>query len=446
MNVDEKILLKHLVGGLLTGGGVASAVMLGRHLAALQRRAKQQRYSDRDDDTVTLVVPERGNPAIQKRASANKNRTGDNAVSAALNYLAIILGGAGGYIATERLYNNYRKKSLQKEIDQAQRVYMDLSQDKRVLSRGGNPSYGQIEKHAAAEFSTASNVLGVPLALGALLALASGVVTNKILEKQFPKPTDPAKTRPSTLDVRIERAVRGVDTSVPAIDVEVVEPSTESSEALMRQSLAKTASVVTDLVCMVASGRGYELKQAVEDYGWEHAAELCKRANTDKGPAAWKKHLAISALAHDPILSPGVTFIAAAENLEDSPGMVKVAAYVDEEFSNDLVNLYEATNAHTRESAFRDLIPLNKKAAVSAALSTSANAWMPKVIIADVALRRLAQEANEGSEEDLSTPITSLKLTDEDIALLREVYGIDIIDEVVNAEGLPPEQQTGVAA
>lgn len=405
-NINQEALVKHLIAGLLAGGGVGSALVLGRQLSGLHRKAKSQTSSARNDDTVQLVLRD-GDGGLSKTAS------GDSA-SAAASYLALLAGTAAGFLGVKRMSELHRKKQLQKEIDRAQQLYLDLGKDQLALKRGGSPVHGGVVKQAGTEHNMFAQVAGVPLALGALLALSSAVATNRILKDQFPKPKSPSKSRPKDLDLRVERMT----------------PGTESTEYLAKQAMAHSNSTVADLVYAVASGRGNELRNAVEHQGWDHAFNLTKHASRRK-VSRLNKNLALAALSHDPMLSPGFTKLAAAEYADMAEGFVKIAGFIDPEVEDDLLAIGETFNQHTRTKNFEKAFPtLTKSAAGGLGLVT--DRWLPRVIVADAAVDMVGKnlderkaELEEEAEED-PEEVATLRLSDEDIDVLNKIYGGDL--------------------
>lgn len=394
MNINKEALLKHLLAGLLVGGGAGSAIMLGRQLSSLNKRVKEQTSTARDDDTIKLTLKQPD--GLEKMAS------GDS-LSAAASYLALLAGAAAGFQGVKKLSESYRKKQLQREIDKAQQLYMTLGQDQLALKRGKPPEFGVV-KTASAEHNAFARVAGVPLALGGLIALASAVLTNKFLNEQYPRPLDPASTRPKELDLRITRAPDTV----------------EATEILTKQAMVHPLSTVSDVVYAVAQGRGEELREAVDTYGWDHAFNLTKNASHNK-VSNLDKNLAVVALASDPLLQPGIAKLAAAEYADMSPGFTKLAQYIEPDIAEDLQNIACTFNMHVRSKTFE---PLSKSAGQG--IRILGDRWLPRVVVADAAMealeeRRKAQKFKP--EEEAKEDVATLKLSEEDLQVLEALYG-----------------------
>ena len=428
MDINRQALVKNLLAGLLIGGGITAPLLLGRHLMHMKDRAA--RTNDWKDNRIKVTIDD---PGLHKNQSKGG---GDNAVSAALSFLALLLGGAGGAALANKGYHSFRKNQLNRELGQAQNRYITLAQNEGKLRSG--LSLAELEKHASSDFSMLSKVMATPMVFSALVALASGIVTNRLLEQQFPQPVPAGKNQPKELDLEIRRTA---SSNAPQKQLSV-----SDNEMLMKHSLTKKASSLNDLVYAVAEGRGPALRESVLDTGWDTTFEMCKNASAYHVPN-WRKNLAIHAIACDPVLAPGAATLGAAEYYDSAEGFCKVASWVeDEDLCDDLADFHDLYGTHLRTQVFTPILSeegLQKSAAVSGAVKARAGRLLPTVLVAELAMRKLEQgkerDKAEISESDEKRP--DLVLSSEDVETLKQVLGPDFEKDLLYGD--PVQEPTG---
>jgi len=379
--VDWPTVLKLMGGGALLGGGTAAGATLVNYLSNLNQKAKRKADTARDDDILYLNLP-------AKRAS-------DANSSATLGFGGIgsLLGAVLAYKAVRGVYGNMRRKQLQKELDAAQNTYL-----------GGLSQSAQMDKSAA------NRLVGGAYVAGLLTILGSAIMANKVLQKQFPVNTPRNPHQPRKIVVRTIRG-DGVDKDVPEGGA-----TPDAVENMTRLNLGNPKSAswgLTDLVAAVAQGRGQEFKQNVSQVGIDNALDLIKGAS-DNETSPIANNLAISWIAHDPLVSNAIQPYLAAQILDDSPTFAKAASVlcnspdVDAGELEDLIGLTEVVAQEARRAAFEPVMrnlgmtSVEKSAAARATGSGLAN----QLFIADALssmMERIGSMSPESPKEEQQT-------------------------------------------
>ncbi len=338
--VDWPTVLKYLAGGALVGTGTGAAVSAARYLKTLQDKARKQHDTSYDDDVAYINLPKQATAdVLLKSAAANTGST------FALSGLAALLGGYGAYSGVRSVYRKRRKKQLQAELDRAQQIHLETLQ-------------GQSKQ---ADFSMLSKGVGSAYLALLLTALGGGVVTNKILQKQFPVVKSPNRGKPRKIVIRTagEETVEQPKSGV----------TPDALEGLTRTVMAKQAraqiSGLQDLVCAIAKGRADEIdRMFYSGGGVEGVFGIVKGAsNTLPNPVAC--NMALTVLCSDPLYKYAFAPIIASEYYDMASHWCKLAGHVDEEFKGDLYGLVEAFPHELRKSQFANLLPAGVKQAAS---------------------------------------------------------------------------------
>ena len=355
-DVDWPTVLKTLGGGATLGAGIGTGTSLARYLHTLNAKAKASKNPHSDEDVLYLNLP-------AKKASHPAN----NAATFALSSLAGLGGTYGAYTGVRGMYSKLRKKQLEKEILAAQQTYIDSL----------NQQTAKEAKHHG-QFSGITKAVGSGYLAALLTVLGSGIVTNKVLQKQFPSTKSPERNYLKKVVIR----------TMPSPD-EAKPVSPDANENILRQNLANdkvaSASGLRDLVCAVAQGRGDELKNLLEDnIGSSESVNLL--FDTVKGASLIKssslnRNLAITWLVTDPMLSPIISTVSAAEYYGWVPHC-KVASFVDPEWHNDLIGLTESITQETRRAIYAPLLSKLDPGNVKAATSILSNPIASKFIVA----------------------------------------------------------------
>lgn len=377
-NIDWPTVLKTLAGGATLGAGLGTGTSLIRYLSTLNQKAQKSKPVE---DIVYLNLPPRGSTKMASGAANN-----------AATFAAAGLAGVGGTYAAYNLvrdtYTKLRKHQLEKEIQGAQQTYIDALASQTKMASG--------------QFSGITKMVGTGYLMALLSALGSGVVTNKILQKQFPAQQSAFAGRKGPKRIVIRTMPESDDTVSP-----------DATENLLRQNLANKkvakASGLGDLVSAVAQGRGPELKSLLSDYTGSTEAinmmfDSVKGASLTKTSSV-NRNLAVTWLVTDPLLSQALTPVIAAEYYDWVPHC-KIAAHIDPEWHQDLMRLTESVMQETRQSIFAPLLKkLASREQIKSATSILSNPIASKFIVADAVNRMLLN--HQPQDQDSAVPTTA---------------------------------------
>ena len=172
-----------------------------------------------------------------------------------------------------------------------------------------------------------------PGALALLIAASSGVLTNNILNKNFPAPKAPAGLKPRRLVLRESPDTPEEGTKMAAEDI------ADATEGLLRTVLAFPGienSELPDLVKAAAAGNLDGLLSAA-DHNSDALFGFAKQAKATGSKAA--QELAIGWLVREPEIAEAVKLAAALEFAEACPLAMALAAGADEEMQVELIKL-----------------------------------------------------------------------------------------------------------
>lgn len=344
--VDKEIIRNFLIGGASLGGGAALVTSLLNYLKRMDDRRKET-----EDDDDVLYVYKDDNAPIKSASGEDKKEKGWTALGTG------VAGGAAAALATyalvRKLYTEFMKREAQKELDEAQHIfvgshgYKDAKQPsvKRSISLDESDPLKQIEvtgkgelvekpdvEVAAEKVAAASDRRGMttmeymeaaPVALPLLLALASGVVTNEVLKSKFGTPKPKIKP-PKRIEV-VEKPADDQDeyTKAAYYPEDMVD---DASEFLLRMTLANPCenSDLTNLVKAAAMGGQRAIKDTVMIIGFEKAMGMVKGASAQM-PDPLAEHLAVCYLNKSARLKYGTRLLAAGEFVEQYPELYKEA-------------------------------------------------------------------------------------------------------------------------
>lgn len=382
--VDWPTVMRALAGGGLAGLGIGATTTLLSHLNALQEKANQSQDTSNDDNVIYLNLRRPQKPGM-KMASAN------NAPTFALAGLAGLGGMYGAYSLVRGMHQKMRKKQLQRELDDSQQIYLDNLTRSNGFGKSAS-QYGLLTKGVGGAYMAAM-----------LAALGSGVIANRIMQKQFPSIQDPMRDRPKKI------VIRSVGPNgQPEEDVEPVpDASPEGVESLLRNQLANKRAAVNSgfagLVDMAASGRCEQIKEALSRDRDDKIEILMSRADgfQMEKVSGLNRNLAVSWIAHDPLVSHSVQPLLAAEFQDWAPGYCKWAAFVDaedREVGDALVGVAEETTRLMRAGGYQKVLRHVK--------SANEHEGIPgplKVLVMADALKKML---SENQDRDISAEIT----------------------------------------
>jgi hypothetical protein len=354
-DIDWGTVLKLLAGGAITGAGLGAGTSFFRYLKSLRDQAATD--TSADDNVLYLDLPPRPKPEISRQKWASSG-------TFAAGGLAGLLGTIMAYNAVRNIYQRSRKKQLQRELDSAQNIYV-----------GGLSNQSDLEK-GASQFSPLSKGVGTLYLAAVLTALGSGVVANKLLQKNFPPIRNPNLGRPKKIVVRNRTPDgEGDETVIPKGGV-----TPDAVESLVRTNMsfpksAQADGFTADLVMAAAAGRCDEIRDNIVDFGLDAALDMVKGARHDE-QSNIRKQLAVTWVCNDPLVSSAIEPVVASEFYDRAPGYCKLASYIPEEYHENLIGLTAASSAEVRAGVFKRLVATMPPNFVKAADSTNMAADM----------------------------------------------------------------------
>jgi hypothetical protein len=384
---DDRI--KHLYAAAIFGGtSLAGASMLLDLLRSHKR--KQDAETGKDNDTVTLYMPNSKDPKLKAAAAGIHDIVGAS------------LAAGGTYYALKQLYKHWRKNQLKKEIEDEALHYVNevnkLNEKKAIADAG-------------------SIFTKLPQSILLLSALVGGAGTYGILENTFPKvePKNRAgrpkkivvkgfgtvhaddkpggvfaqmdkKRQQKALEAEIDEAEKeepklSKDPTVE-LDEDIEIPLTEND---LRKAAAFTALILTDRHCE-ASPLGDLFGRIVLDKSASQVAELVRETDVMGAISACKglhhifrdasptlKRAAIASAFDNPTLRAPLGVLTLAEFHELHPTMTKLAKDLYEHPSCGPIAFKLASMFYDLE--VRENVP-HEKLAASVAGSPMEASWL----------------------------------------------------------------------
>jgi len=363
-NLDLESIAKWGLGGAAGGAGLSA---LYHYIRDYKRLQEEETDSSSDDDV--LYIQGKKREAGEKAASTPIDNSGVG------KFLKLTAGAGGlvaGYKGVAKLYDIIREKSLQKELDNAQFAYVDALESKREKE---NKKYASINKEAILSDTKA----GIYTSM-LLLALASGVVSYKTLDKSFPGRKDSDKVRGKNRPVG-GRTIKSRRSEHFPEEIKVLDeqgqvtesidttsnPDADAIEGMIRTTssdpkISKEAGF-DDLIAAVADGRTNEIKENLQ-YGINHTFNTIKGASY-KNPSPAKESFAIGLLARDPMFKEAFLPLFASEFREMSPHIFHSASVMNKEAQDVLCKVassYAQAFRSERISADKKLVSILKNA------------------------------------------------------------------------------------
>lgn len=330
---DLATIKKYLVGGASLGAGVGLITSYANYLNRLKKRENEE-----DDDTLY----------VYKKASAESD-----------SYLATPLAIAGGTVSTlatyalvKKLYTKMRLKAAQDDLDRAQHAFLDASGYESTTKKPKNkPTAEEAPVKVASTISGRSltgteALLSTPVLVPLLSAIGAGIVTTKVLDKQFPSQVKKVKG-PRRIEVieKPEDDQEEYEKQASAEDMEV-----DGIEHLIRTVLLtkNATSDLSNLVAATAAGGLDDFEKLASVVGFVDALNSVKGAsNLDTDPLC--EHVAICTLAKKASIREQVAMLAASEFAEMQSSAYKQAAALDD-YSADC--LYKAACCFGRATRY----------------------------------------------------------------------------------------------
>ena len=321
---DTQMMKKFVLGGAGIGAGTGLVTSLLNYLGSLK---EEKDTAERPDDEDTLYLNLR--PRHQRKMAS---------VAGSLAISGAALAGLGSYALVKRLYQKFKKKEIQSQLDGAQQGYVDLlGQDKNAA----------VQPPAGQPMSWTEGLLSSPGAAALLLGLASAGVTHSMLNKTFPARKPPSRRDPRRVVIR----------SMPEEEDKMAATAEDGAELVVRLLMStKKASMheFHDVISAIGQGRRHEVAEGFEALGLG-VADLVKGASAI-GIEEPFDSLAYSLAVRDPLCGPAVQVMAAAEFNEHYPTLMKFAAALPEEEQEVLVKIAQLFGMAFRHDAMADYV------------------------------------------------------------------------------------------
>jgi hypothetical protein len=337
-------LRKFLTGGIAGGTSVGLGLALMNYIKDLHTETKTD--TSGDDNILYVDVPTAPQvPGAPRRKQAT--------VSGGLGATAAVLGALGSAAAVRKLFQEFKKKELQQQLDKAQVAYTG-----KVVAEADDMNK---KSSAGVSMRPGDIATSTPLAMVLLTTLASGALTYKGLNKYFPAAKRPTSMEPKRVVIRRKKPEPSVyeeeggedqtkkvayylDSHLPECDI-----ADDALEFLVKIALHNPTqhSDLKDLVYAVANGRHAEICDHGMNYGMESAFDIVKNASCkDINPA--RLSLAVSHCIKSSFLRPIVEMLAYAEFNDMAPISVKAAADMTDNTREILVKIAAVLGAGFR--------------------------------------------------------------------------------------------------
>lgn len=370
----QRLIGKYLLGGAAAGTSAALATSLVNYYRTLQQEAAAEGDTSKDDDILYLNLRKNPTNAPKKvRGTQASQQAKVASISGGLAITGGALAGLGSYAAVRKLYQKYKKKRMQEQLDAAQQGFFDVvsqeaSAEKRA-AMGGKPMGG-------VEFATS-----MPVTLTLLAALASGALTHKALEKTFPRAKKPQSPEPKKIVIRNQEDPSFYETVQEEDDNGIPTPKEASYdsrndydtycdglELLVHMCLGreKVASIsdLHNMVGAIVEGRKQEVIDNIMSLGFDAAMDLCKGAHeTIKKASAQDIAVAVGTCVHTPELHSITSLLAASEYDDMAPHFSKAASEQPKHVKQLLCKIAGNLGAYGRACIFENATVSIKEAA-----------------------------------------------------------------------------------
>lgn len=358
--VDDRgkhLIGKYMMGGAAVGGSAALATSLMNYLSMLKDQGDAARDTSADDDVLYLTL----NKKQQLPAKPN-SRIRQPGKRASIGGGVALTGGAlatlGSYALVRNLYQKYKKKQLQGELDSVQNQFLD------VVSNEGKSAAMQPAPVAPAgkPMGMSELLTSTPVTLTLLAALASGALAHKALDKTFPvpkrnKPIGPKRIvlrrqKEDYYDQQDELNPDGTPKTASYDSVPALDQYDDGLEFLIHTALAdsKKASVseLRTILGAAANGRREEFANNMLEHGYDTAMDLIKGAEVHYPTDRASQILTVSKCVKTAELNPVLGVLAAAEYEDMAPHFMKASGSLSKENKEILVKMAGVLGAFGR--------------------------------------------------------------------------------------------------
>lgn len=349
---DNKYLLRLLAGGTAIGGGLGLVTSLLNHMNTL----REESVEDRNKDTLHARIP-------VKRA----NEGGDiSTLALALSAPALLGSGFLGWRMGRMAGNKYQAYEMDKRLQDAEEEYRaKLLQEQEMLKGAAdgvlNPDSGTRLQGNQTAIAGLFAALGIPF-------MASAVLANTMLDKQYPKDKSTRDVKPMALRPEFSEDDPDQEEKLAAFWGPEFQSRDEAIDAAMPfltevvlSSKQASESVLPDMVATAGMGKLAALEEAVMINGLEDGKvlQMFKGASSNELEPVHTS-IGVYLLSKSGMVGASFRSILAAEALDMAPETVKVAASIPKKFQDWLIKW---AALHSRASF---AVRLEKKAGATA--------------------------------------------------------------------------------
>jgi hypothetical protein len=344
---SKELIKNYLIGGAALGGSGALLTSLINYINTLKQQAPVDPEKE-DDDTLYLNV----------NKSANEGAGAIDLTAGGLALTGGLLSTLGTYALVRKLYQNIKRQQLQEQLDQAQQSFLSSAEQEAQTKKA---------EEAGKPMGLAELTWSAPVAFALLSAIAAGALTNKALDKTFPRVKKPKDTAPKRIVIRKTPEQEMEEEKMAYDKVAAAEQADDAMEFLIHLCMGSKSAAQSELVDIVhaaAQGRGPEFVTNVLEYGFDAAMDTIKGASEiDITPE--QKQLAISYCVKSATLNPVVSLLAAAEYNDMAPRFTKIASLQSDECLDTLLKIAGAIGALNRSemvNSVSDIFEVTKQA------------------------------------------------------------------------------------
>jgi hypothetical protein len=262
---SKELIKNYLIGGAALGGSGALLTSLVNYINTLKQQVPSDEERE-DDETLYLNVGK----------SANDNSGAIDFSAGGMALTGGLLSTLGTYALVRKMYQNIKRKQLQEELDQAQQAFLSDAQQEANAKTAA----------AGKPMDLAELGWSGPVSLALLSAIASGALTNKALDKTFPRVKKPKDSSPKRIVIRKTPKKDEEEEEKAAYDkVAAADQADDALEFLVHMcmgSKSASQSELVDIVHATAQGRGPELISNILEYGFDSAMDTIKGASEIK--------------------------------------------------------------------------------------------------------------------------------------------------------------------
>lgn len=312
---DRELITRFLLGGGALGLSTGATVAVANHLKQLTDEKNKKRRLD--DDVLTIKV---------RRPKKEETHEKYAMLSGGIALGGGVIAGLGSYALVQKIYQQMKKKRLQRMLDDAQVSFADSVSREAEKSASRRPM-------APGDFLAAT-----PAAAAIMLMLGSGALANSYLRKSFPTTKDVKPTRPRKVVLKYVDEEEGNEKKAYFNEDAAFEHLVKISMAL--NDMHGYDSDLSNIVNAFAQGRGSEVSEAIISSGVA-GLDLVKGASVHEEENPLNMQIAVARAVRDPVVGPAVKMLASAEFMDMAPAFSKLASALDEE-TQSLLNFYVA--------------------------------------------------------------------------------------------------------